>query len=309
MKASRDREKANQNMTQILHRLETIEKQQDQVIADLRKYLNDRVDDAVQQLFEYLSSEETKTRYTTLEFIDEWEEDNKVCTNACQDVLQHFQQRCNFVEGELRNLRDAATADRPDGFVEKRKSLAENVSLLFRLTFFFVTSNFDIIRLRQGKNELMTQVLGHIFRNMYKSSLRVAVWKLFKPAVLGLNQIESHITELIQADKMLYEDLKLQSFTQRETQDLFRPIMNEGSRLRGQLVVFGIKEVRSPDISDGELAWKEDAPSRLGCGAFGAVYQGTLRKNGQTKTVALKAFSDVLDDQNACSIMEVETLR
>lgn len=338
MNASRDREKVKEKITQILLRLELIEKQQDKVMADLRKYLNERIDNAVQQFSEYLSSEDVKGRFTTWtldevpkagerwlvterlinrtlssrlrQMIDEWEEDNEVLTKACHDLLQHFKQRYNLVEGQLQNLQVTVTAE---GLVKKYPSCSLARSILGvsnqRTILFFVIPLTDLYILL--KDWLRNKAyVGDECAQMAKRSadlltaatqrdkLYPLVQEQFKQAKLYLKQIESRIPELIQADKMLYEELIAQTRTQKEMKDLCQPIINEGSQLRGQLLVFGIKEVCFPDISEEELDWKEDAPSRLGCGGFGAVYQGTIRRNKDVEQVALKFCRDVLDAQN-----------
>ena len=139
MNASRDRDKVIQKMGEIVNRLEAIEEQQSEVVADLRQYLKSRTNDALQRVTEYLSSEEVKARFTSWtldevprsedswevtrnqifkalsrrlrEFIEQWEEDNKVFANARASLVQHFQTRYNFVEGQLRNIQNAITAD------------------------------------------------------------------------------------------------------------------------------------------------------------------------------------------------------
>ena len=79
MNASRDRDKVNQKMGEIVNRLEAIEEQQSEVVADLRQYLKSRTNDALQRVTEYLSSEEVKARFTswTLDEVprseDSWE--------------------------------------------------------------------------------------------------------------------------------------------------------------------------------------------------------------------------------------------
>jgi len=370
MNASRDCKRVRDKITQILLRLESIEKQQDKVMADLRKYLSDRVDDAVQQLSEYLSSTDVKARFTTWtldevpkaggswdeteylikkallsrlrEIIEKWEEDNKVFANACHRLLQHFQQRYNFVEGQLRNLQVAVTAG---GLVEKDPplwlltnkqmvfgysctvasfSLAGSVlGLSYKETIFLASfpaivgawmllKDWFTNKAYEGDEcaQMAKRSADFLAAATQKDKLKLLVQEELKQAELFLEQIESRIPELIQADKMLYEELIAQTRTQKELQDLYQPIMNEVSHLRGQLVVFGIKEVCFPDISEEELDWKEDASSHLGCGAFGAVYKGTIRRNGDVKTVALKLCSDVVDTQNACSFLEeVENFR
>ena len=65
MNASRDRDKVNQKMGEIVNRLEAIEEQQSEVVADLRQYLKTRTNVALQRVTEYLSSEEVKARLTS----------------------------------------------------------------------------------------------------------------------------------------------------------------------------------------------------------------------------------------------------
>ena len=373
MNASRDRKKVNQRITRIVLRLDAIEKQQGKVMADLHKYLEERFDAAVQQLSEYLSSEEVKARFTSWtinevpkaggswneteyhiakvlssrlrEIIEEWEEDKKVFANARECLLQHFQQRYNFVEGQLQNLRQAAVTPDSIEFVDKDPTewvTTKGMLISYSVIVFgtsFVGRNFlglsypllivlmgiptfagayalldDLARNKTYEGdkcaEMANQSAEYLAAATHRDKLKVLLKDQFKEAELCLKQIESRIPELIQADKMLYEQLIDESRTQKDKQDLYHPIMDEGSRLRGQLLLFGIKEVCADEISSEDLQWKEDVPSRLGRGAFAAVYQGTMRRNGDVKTVALKVFNDVIDAHHACGLMEeVENLR
>ena len=326
MNASRDREEASEKITQILHRLNAIEKQQDKVMADLWKYLKERTDETVQQLSEYLSSEEVKARFITFdsltvnemsvtnlvsrrfqEIIQEWEEEHRVFTNARQDLLQYFQQRYSFVEEQLLKLQIATTTD---GLVHF--DFAENSWHCFFRRLVFV-SKFTVQKVFGPCNRTWyfeSYALGYLASAARKNNLVFMVQQQFQQAELFLKQIESRIPELIHADKKLYEELIDESRTNKELQEIYQPIMDQGSEFRGQLMEFGIKEVCAVDVSAEELDWKEDCSSLLGSGAFGAVYQGTMSRNRNVKTVALKVCSDVLNARNACSLMEeVETLR
>ena len=121
MNASRDRDKVIQKMGEIVNRVEAIEEQQSEVVADLYQYLRARTNVALQKFSEYLSSEQVKTRFTSWtldevpssedaweatenqianvlsrrlrEFIEYWEEDNKVFANTRAPLVQHFQTR------------------------------------------------------------------------------------------------------------------------------------------------------------------------------------------------------------------------
>ena len=367
--ASRDREKANGRMTQTLLRLDAIEKLQDKVMADLQKYLDERVEETVQQLSEYLSSERVIARFSSWsldevpktrpcweeteydiqkvllsrfqEIIEEWEERNKVFENTRRNLLQYFQESYNLFEEQLRNLQTGITAD---GFVEiyhpgrpwmTRKVVGFGFLLFATVGLHLITfsqSTFedklfmvgaaicgDMLLIddwrRQKKyggnqcSEMAKMASNYLAAAARKDKLKLVVQGKFKQAELCLKQIKSRIPEMIQADKMLYKELIVEKRTEEEVHDLYRPMMDQGSDLRGKLMEFGIKEVCAADVSPEELEWKEDSSSLLGNGAFGAVYQGTMSRNGNIQTVALKVFSDVLDARNACSLMEkVETL-
>ena len=119
-------------MTKILQRLEATETQQNKVMEELAEFLDREVDDALTQLSKPLSTKAVRRRFTSWtlddapkaemsweatknqiektlserlrDIIEQWEEDNKVFSNARESLLKHFQQRYNFVEEQLRNL-------------------------------------------------------------------------------------------------------------------------------------------------------------------------------------------------------------
>ena len=124
------------------------------------------------------------------------------------------------------------------------------------------------------------------------------------------NLPQARLPELIEADKLLCKQLCDETRLQREITELYKPIMDEGSHLRGRLAEFGFKEVRATDISADNLEWKEDVPSPVGCGALGVEYQAKMKRNKAYITVALKVYQSVLDAQNASHFMaEVQILR
>ena len=316
------------------------------------------------KLSEYLSSEEVKARFTSwtldkvprsedsweatenritkalssrlLEFIEHWEEYNKVFTNARASLVQYFQTRYNFVEGQLRNLQNAITADDivlDDQLSETNFSLAQKVVLgvtspiwiPIAVIDFVISAPFfgmmaiqrklvDRMKIKEYEEDrcaFMREISG-----TYLEDIREKIWlksfveEQLKEAKVCLKQIEVHLPELIEADKMLYNQLRKETRSQQDMKKLYQPIMNKGSHLRGRLAEFGFKEVRVTDISGDNLNWKEDTSSRLGCGAFGAVYQGQMKRDEKSHTVALKVYNEVLDAKNASLFMaEVQMLR
>ena len=143
-----------------------------------------------------------------------------------------------------------------------------------------------------------------------ESVLKVFVENQVNEVKLCLEKIEGRIPELIEADKMLCKELGTEKLPHIEIQELYQPIIDEASDIRGHLAVFALNDIRAIDISSQELDWKEEVCSLLGCGAFATVYQGKMRRQGEEQTVALKVCRKELNTHNASFIMEeVELLR
>ena len=139
-----------------------------------------------------------------------------------------------------------------------------------------------------------------VFANTYKSLVE-HVQSLFSFFEGQLRNVE-----------MLRNEYVAETRSQKDMSHRYQPIIDEGSHLRGRLAEYGFKEVRATDISTDNLNWKEDTSSRLGCGAFGVVYKGNMKRNEDVYTVvALKMYNDVLDAKNNASLFmsEVQILR
>ena len=365
MNASRDHHKVARKMTAILFRLGQIDKQQTQVVEKLHNYLKARVDGAVQKLSEYLKSDDVKTRFTTWaldevpkagssweetksniakvlksrlrETIEHWEEDNQVFSDARESLLQHFQQRYNFVEGQLRSLQDAVTNDDldvpegnpPDSSLTTAEKVAIGVTspIWVPLSLYVLVIGAPVVgilviknmledksefkRYENDKRAFMVETsAGYLDGATEEKVLKSFVEDQLKEAWVCLKQIEARIPELIQADKMLCKQLDDETVSQSEIQELYAPIMDNASAIRGNLAAFGLEEIRVADISSEELDWKEDESSRLRCGAFSTVYQGKMRKHKVEQIVELKVCRETLDAKNANLLMaEVDLLR
>ena len=273
------------------------------------------------------------------ETIEQWNEDNQVFTSARESLVKYFQLQYKYVEEQLRDLQTALTSD--------HVQVLQNVPLNKELTvgkkvFIGVASpiwlTLGVVTLVIGAPIVGVKAIKEKLENRMKIKkyeadkcafmaklsaeyldeannkvlLQTFVREQLEDAKLCLKQIEARIPELIQADKMLYENLIAETRSQEEIQESYQPIMNESSELRGHLAVFGVTEVCTNEISSEELEWKEDASHRLGCDAFGAVYKGTMRQHGavQPVLVALKICNKAIDVTNASEITaEVELLR
>jgi len=157
--ASRSNEEINQKMKEINHRLEAIGKDQKKVIKDLHGSFNEKVNGVVQQLREYLSSEEVIEEFTSRssakfpeldratswkeveekitavlsslfqEIVERWEEENQVFANARRFLMQKFQDCYDGVESELQNLQSDATGVHGGAVISENKTFRFHFSI------------------------------------------------------------------------------------------------------------------------------------------------------------------------------------
>ena len=192
--ASRSNEDIKQKMTEIHHRLEAIGKDQKKVIKDLHASFNDKVNDVVQQLCEYLSSEEVIKEFTSppsdkfpdldeemswkeveeeittvlsslfQEIVERWEEENQVFANARRFLVQKFQDCHDGVESELRNLQSDATGVHGGAGISEKKT--------FR--FHFSIARKALIRMKISTAKALffiTEVIDDVFDSEMSDSL------------------------------------------------------------------------------------------------------------------------------------------
>ena len=268
------------------------------------------------------------------EIIEQWEEDNQVFTSARESLVKHFQQRYQYVEEQLQNLQTAVTSDHVnvprnvllDGFIYVTSPIW--LSLGFGLLLVCCVISTPIVGVIVIKEQMegirkiekyeadkcayMAKLSAeYLHEAKNEVSLETFIRRQLEDATLCLKQIEARIPELIQADRMLCEQLINETPSQEKIEETYQPIMNEGSELRGQLAVFGFTDVCPNEISSEELDWKEDASHRLGCGAFASVYKGTMRKRGADRPMplVLKVGNKALDETNASETMREIQLR
>ena len=277
------------------------------------------------------------------EIIEQWEEDNQVFTSARESLVRHFQQRYKFVEEQLQNLQTAVTSDHvhvpQNVHLDEELTVGDKVIIgvtspiwlpltlgLGVVAFVIGAPIVGVMAIKEKMDDrkkirkyeadkcaFMAKLSAeYLDEAKNEVSLQTFVREQLEDAKLCLKQIEARIPELIQAGKMLCEQLVDEKRSQEEIEESYQPIVNESSDLQGLLAVFGFTEVCANEISSEELEWREDTSHRLGCGAFGAVYKGTMRRRKavQPVLVALKVFNETLDAKNASETMrEVELLR
>ena len=366
--ASRNRTELYKKKRRIDQFLQAFERKQKEAVADLHQFQRTLEHGALQKLSAYISSEEVEARFTSWtlhevprsegnwddtekkiknllskrlqEFIEQWEEDNKVFANAYKSLVEHVKRLFNFFEGQLRNLEIAITADVDS---ENLEELLEDKGIPLALKIFIgftcpiwiplgllalviiapglgVAVNTQLWEERkkvknyeQDKRAFLRKVSKEYLEDFKEEKdLEPFVKDQMKEAKFFLEQIEACLPELIEEGKMLRNQYVAETRSQKDISDRFQQIIDEGSHLGGRLAEYGFKEVRAAYISTDNLTWKEDTSSCLGRGTFGIVYRGNMKTNEEVYTiVALKMYNDVLDAKSNASLFmsEVQILR
>ena len=265
------------------------------------------------------------------EKIKEWEEKNHVFSDARAFLFQYFQERFRYVEGKLRTLEGSVLArgvtrsasgrpvsddfsvpwvTSPLWFPTGLVILVASVPFLGSIVFTLEKWN----KKRQYNNDKCAfmskasqEYLNEVAKERY---LKLFVMEQLREAQVCLKQVLDRITQLIEEDKMLCQQLSNENRSKKEVEDFYTPLLEKSVQIRDGMALFFIKEVRTMDISCDDLEWQDDAP--LGRGAFASVYRGKLRIRGEDKPVdvAVKVWNDELHEVNACGfISETEILR
>ena len=255
-----------------------------------------------------------------LEIVDQWEEENEVFSTTRTFLLEQFQDYFSKIEFRLQNVQSEAADDDSSNpnkvpfrvqvsFWQKTCWNIKNITLgLGRL--------FDNVRkLKLGEaiqsfNDLASNVVKMLYKDLLKDVskdiLTDSIKKKLKPFVedklkdvkLYLDGIEARLQELIKADRQLYEQLSKRSAH-------YQPLFYVAKQHWDELAKFGLNEVCAVKIDREKLEWKEETSSCLGRGAFGAVYEGSMKRDGEVKNdVALKVWNEALNATNAKEIME-----
>ena len=266
------------------------------------------------------------------EIVKRWEEENQVFANARLFLMSMFENCYDGVQFELQNLQSDATGI---GISEKKTfrfhfSIARRAFMKIRSvtvgTLLFIADKIDEVFDSElgysvgdfcefDEESFMKKAsMSFLAKRRKNKELRRFVEDKLRVAKQYLDQIEERLPALVEADRELYEQLsrKLLKETrfEKKTKARYQPIFVDGSQLRDQLALFGITDVCVVKIDREELEWKEEMSSRLGSGAFAAVYKGTMRRREEVTTVALKVCNGELNADNASEIMqEMKILR
>ena len=362
----KDRSKVTERMTLITDRLVTIEEQQSSVNKELQEYLENKTDNAVSALSEYLKSSNVVEQFSswtvddvpnmeeswevTKHYIQKaltkrleekmaaWEEENHVFADARTSLNQYIQQRFNFVVGQLQNLETSVLAE--DAPCPESGSLTTKTFAVAQRVFIGVTSPIwvpvglvalivsapvvgamaikgkledwkNVRKFEKDKCAFMEKASKkYLIEVAEEQNLRTYVVEQLNESQNFLRQVVARLPELIKAAKMLCQQLIDENRSRKEIEDFYKPLYQRSLRLRERMVLFGIKEVRTMDISCSDLEWKDDESSLLGTGAFAYVFRGKLKLQEGEQPVALKVWKEELNYSNASAFLsETETLR
>ena len=345
----------------ITDRLQSIERQQGTVSKELQSYLEKKTDDAVTTLSRYLKSLEVMQQFSSWtlddvpnteqsweltqnyiqkvlmrrlrETIEEWEEKNLVFSDARASLIQYFQERFSYVEGQLRTLEESVLAGdaansaggplASDDFSVAEKVIIGATSPIWvpvGLVVLVVSKkrrvkeklkNWNKTRqYNKDKCAFMAKASREYLKETAEGQhLKSFVMEQLKEAQVCLKQVLDRIPQLIEEDKMLCQQLRDENRSKKEVEDFYKPLQEMSVLIRDEMALFGIKEVRKMDISCDDLEWKDDA--LLGGGAFAAVYRGKLKIRGDDKSVdvAVKVWNDELEVTVSNFLYEAEILR
>ena len=363
--SSKDRENMIDRMMFITDRLQGIERQQGTVSKELQSYLEKKTDHAVTTLSRYLKSPEVMQQFSSWtlddvpkaeesweltqnyiqkalmrrlrETIEEWEEKNQVFSDARASLIQYFQERFSYVEGQLRMLEGSVLAGDAVGsgsgpLASDDFSVAEKViigvtsPIWVPVGLVVLVVSVPVIGAMAVKEKLENwnktrqynkdkcAFMAKASREYLKETaegqhLKSFVMEQLKEAQVCLKQVLDRIPQLIEADKMLCQQLRDDNRSKKEVEDFYKPLQEMSVLIRDEMALFGIKEVRKMDISCDDLEWKDDA--LLGGGAFAAVYRGKLKIRGDDKSVdvAVKVWNDELEVTVSNFLSEAEILR
>ena len=326
--ASKSPEEIKERLGKIFNRLEAIENDQGKARKDLRDLFSEQVNSVVDQLSQHLLSDDIKKRFTKwskeeapdedgswkeveenvnaalsrrfLEIVDQWEDENKVFSTTRIFLMEQFQSYLNNVEFKLQNVQTEAADDDSNNpnkvaFIKQASFWEKAIWNVFGVTQRVIG---QIVYPMGRYRNLLVQVSKDVLTDSeLKRNLKPLVEDKLKDVKLYLDGMEARLPELIEADRRLYKQLS-------ERLARHKSVLREVREHRCRLALFGLSEVCAEQIDGKELVWKEEASSCLGRGAFGAVYQGKVRRDGEVTTVALKVWNEALDAANAKEIME-----
>ena len=272
------------------------------------------------------------------EKIEEWEEKNHIFSDARASLIRYFQERFSYVEGQLRMLEGSvlagdAVGSGSDPLASDDFSVAEKVIIGVTSPIWVPVGLVVLVvsvpvvgamalkekienwnKTRQYNKDrcafMAKASQEYLNESAEEQHLKSFVMEQLKEAQVCLKQVLDRIPQLIEEDKMLCQQLRDENRSKKEVEDFYQPLHERSVQIRDEMALFGIKEVRTMDISCDDLEWKDNA--LLGSGTFAAVYRGKLKIQGEDKPVdvAVKVWNEELNEDTASGFLsEAEILR
>ena len=344
----KDHQKVDERIKVIAERLLNIEKQQSSINKELKAYLENKTDYAVSTLSKHLRSSAVVEKFTSWtlddvpnteeswdatrnsiqkaitkrlhDVIATWEDENHVFVDARASLVQYFQER--FLESSV--VPKEAANPSSDPLVEDNFSVAERViigvtsPIWVPVGLAVLIASVPVVGVMAVKEKYKTWNETREYEKD-KSGFMAKVSKEYLTEAAEEQNLRPYVVEqlkaggaaeLIEAEKTLCQKLRDENHSQKEIEDFYRPLCRKSLQLRDSMSTFGIKELRTMEISSNDLEWNEDRSSLLGTGAFASVYRGKLKLPEKEQPVALKVWKDELNDSNASAFLaEAATLR
>ena len=256
------------------------------------------------------------------EKMEEWEEKNHIFSDTRAYLIQLLQERFGYVSDQLRSLEGLALTsngaspawaplDNISILDEVFGPLGQVFSLLVKM-FKEKWKNWYMARQYNEDNRAFMVEASQKYLNeaAQEQHVKSYVMEQLKDVQVFLKQALHRIPKLIEEDKMLCRHLKHQIRCKGEEKNSYELLHEKSVQIRGEMTRFGIREVRTMDISCDDLEWQDDA--LLESGAFAAVYRGKLKIRGEDKPVdvAVKVWNEELDEVTTCGFLsETEILR
>ena len=268
------------------------------------------------------------------QFVQEWEDEEHEFAKAQDTIIKNLCEKYNIMEEEIRRIEDEVLFENgtaevfqqgkrtasplsipQEGFqngpfasktpVWLRQGLA---SVVIRSPFSKLVSKLkERLDFSRKLSKYQTDPCAHMSERCTASleilsdqdRLLPFITEQLEDSVQILSQIKEKIPKLIEGDEKLYQQLLSDTRSKADIQKFYEPIGEKLESLRGEVIVYALKETRRSDFSNGDLKWTEDDRSIVGRGSLSTVYSGVLsRKEEKEVKVALRVHTDLLSKEN-----------
>ena len=267
------------------------------------------------------------------QFVQEWEDDEHEFAKAQDKIIKDLCEKYNIMEEEIRKVEDEVLFVNGTAEVfqqEKRTAGLQNIQERFQnvpiveKTPVWLRQGLASVVIRSPLSKLVSKLKERLdfSRKLSKyqtdpcthmserctASLEILsdqdrllpfITEQLEDSVQVLNQIKEKIPKLIEGDEQLYRQLLSDTRSKADIQNFYEPIGEKLESLKGEVIVYALKEIRRSDFSDGDLKWTEDDRSIVGRGSLSTVYSGVLSpKEEKEIKVALRVHTDLLSKEN-----------